>query len=332
MSSADVHIVIQLIQESDIGILTETVRESLVECKYDRVDTEQMVLACSEIGHNALRHGKGGTAVIYELKEGKVIRVVIRDKGPGIPNIDLAKREGYTTVKTSLGLGLEGAQRLVDHFEINSKTSEGTEVILEKYRPLPKEIVDYGLVSIPDNQYNYNGDQYVLKEYDGDSLLIGVIDGPGQGYDAHSIAQTCKQFVENNYRKSLTELLAALNSLMKESNDETGITCSLARITPKKITYAGLGDTHAYIEIDNTTSVTLRNQEGRAGYVHRIKKDKMTDSFSKSVQVIICSDGIKTIHENIDNNNNAQQLANTLFDRYHRPHGDATIIIAKYSL
>ena len=239
MIETDTHIV-NLEVEADVGILTNTVRDICRQNLFDKVDTEQMVLACSEIGHNAIRHGLGGKAHAQSLKNGKLIRVIIIDKGPGILNIELAKREGYSTVKTSLGLGLEGAQRLVDNFEIESSMDGGTTVTLEKFRPLSKDIVDYGLVSIPDNNYNYNGDQYILKEYDGDSLLIGVVDGPGQGYDAHSIAQTCKQFVENNYHRPIIELLTALNTLMKESNDDVGITCSLARITPDGVHYAGI--------------------------------------------------------------------------------------------
>lgn len=322
--------IILLEQESDVGLLTQAVREACQSNRFDRVDTEQMVLACSEIGHNAIRHGNGGNAEIFELNSGKLIRVVISDKGPGIPNIELASREGYSTVKTSLGLGLEGAQRLVDNFKIDSEIDQGTKVTLEKYRPLSKETVDYGLVSIPDNNYNYNGDQYVLKEYDGDSFLMGVIDGPGQGYDAHSIAQTCKQFVENNYRKPLSELLTALNTLMQESNDDVGITCSLARISPQEICYLGLGDTHAYLTIDNQPLIHLSNQQGRVGHVRKVKTDSSTYSFKEGLTIIICSDGLKTIYDPLPVRTDAQDLANSLFDLYHRPAGDATILTAKY--
>jgi serine/threonine-protein kinase RsbT len=322
--------IISLTKESDIGVLTETVRELCLTNYFDRVDTEQMVLACSEIGHNAIRHGLGGEANIHILKKGKHIKTVISDQGPGIVNIDLAKREGYSTVKTSLGLGLEGAQRLVDNFKIESLLNQGTTVTLEKYRPLSKDIVDYGLVSIPDNNYNYNGDQYILKEYDGDSLLLGVVDGPGQGYDAHSIAQTCKQFVENNYRRPLIELLTALNTLMKESNDDVGITCSLARITPEEFIYAGIGDTHAYVKIDGQEFIHLTNQKGRVGSVHKVKNEKTLYHFVEKVEVILCTDGIKTIYEPIPQVDQAQSLANELFDQYHRPHGDATIIIGMF--
>lgn len=324
--------IILLEQEFDVGILNQAVREICLSNRFDKVDTEQMVLACSEMGHNAVRHGYGGRAEIFELKAGKMIRVVISDSGPGIPNIELASREGYTTVKTSLGLGLEGAQRLVDNFIINSLVNHGTTVTLEKYRPLPKETIDYGLVSIPDNNYNYNGDQYVLKEYDGDSLLIGVIDGPGQGYDAHSIAQTCKQFVENNYRKTLPELLTALNTLMKESNDDVGITCSLARITPGEFAYLGLGDTHAYLIIDDQPMQHLTNQQGRVGYVRNVKTNKLEQTFKEKLTVILCSDGIKSMHEPLPDSLYAQDLANVLFDQYHRPNGDATVFIAKYKM
>ena len=330
MTTTPLHI-IQLDTEADVGLLTQAVRETCLDNLFDRVDTEEMVLGCSEIGHNAVRHGLGGSAKIYALKSGKVIRVIISDSGPGIANFELASRQGYSTVKTSLGLGLESTQRLVDNFKVRSAAGEGTRIILEKYRPLTSRTVDYGLVSIPDNNYNYNGDQYILKEYDGDSILIGVVDGPGQGYDAHSIAQTCKQFVENNYRKPLTELMTALNTLMQESNDDVGITCSLARITPHEIRYIGLGDTHAYLSLDGNEMVSLNNQEGRVGYVRIVKPAKFDSSFSDNAKVVLCTDGIKTISD-ITFESPAQDLANSLFDQYHRTRGDATIIIAKYKL
>ena len=330
MTKTPLHI-IQLDTEADVGLLTQAVRESCLSNRFDRVDTEEMVLGCSEIGHNAVRHGLGGTAEIYELKSGKVIRVIISDNGPGITNFQLASRQGYSTVKTSLGLGLESTQRLVDNFKIRSAAGEGTRIILEKYRPLSSSTVDYGLVSIPDHNYNYNGDQYILKEYDGDSILIGVVDGPGQGYDAHSIAQTCKQFVENNYRKPLTELMTALNILMQESNDDVGITCSLTRITPREIRYIGLGDTHAYLSLDDNEMISLNNQEGRVGYVRIVKPAKFDSKFNNNAKVVICTDGIKTITD-INFGSPAQDLANNLFDQYHRTRGDATLIIAKYKL
>ena len=330
MNTTLLHI-IQLESEADVGLLTQAVREACQDNRFDKIDTEEMVLGCSEISHNAVRHGLGGTAEVQILKMGKVIRVIISDNGPGIANFELASRQGYSTVKTSLGLGLESTQRLVDNFKILSNKDQGTRITLEKYRPLTTNTVDYGLVSIPDNNYNYNGDQYILKEYDGDSILIGVVDGPGQGYDAHSIAQTCKQFVENNYRKPLTELMTALNTLMKESNDDVGITCSLARITPGEIRYIGLGDTHSYISIDEKEVISLDNQEGRVGYVRTVKPATYDAKFESNVKIVICTDGIKTMYESIFKRN-AQELANNLFDRYHRTSGDATIIIAEYKI
>jgi len=324
--------IIPLKVEADIANLTQSVRAVCLDHLFDRVDTEQMVLACSEIGHNAIRHGLGGQAEIQILKAGKVIRVIVIDHGPGIANLALARREGYTTVPTSLGLGLEGAERLVDRFAIESTAGRGTKVTMDKFRPLSREMVDYGLVSIPDNRYNYNGDQYIRKEYDGDALLVGVIDGPGQGYDAYAIARSCKQFVENNYQKSLAELMSALNTLMQESRDDVGITCALAKITPQNLEYLGLGDTHAYVSQDNGPLLHLQNQAGRVGYVRHVKSKIEHFKFENRLSLILCTDGIKTIYADCIESENAQHTANTLFDNYHRNSGDATILITHYKM
>ena len=86
MVDTALHIIL-LEQEADVGLLTQAVRQSCIASRFDKVDTEQLVLACSEIAHNAVRHGNGGRAEIFEMKAGKMIRVVISDSGPGITNI-----------------------------------------------------------------------------------------------------------------------------------------------------------------------------------------------------------------------------------------------------
>ncbi len=305
-------------------------RKLMLEHRFPHLEVEEFVLAISEMSHNAIRHGGGGNILIHVKKNGAVVSVRIEDNGPGITNYDLAMREGYSTVKTSLGLGLTVAQRSSDYFEIESSNSDGTVILIEKYRPLTLEVISYGLVSVPDENYNFNGDTYILKEYDGDSVLIGVIDGPGQGYDAYVFALTCKEFVEENYRLSLDSLVYGLDTLMKESNDDVGITASLLRIKPSRIEYKGCGDTHAYLVMDGVMH-RLVNEGGRLGQLLYFKKGMKEYSFDKSVKVVLCTDGLSTLPSTLELSGNTQAVANRLFDQYHKPYGDATIMTMKYN-
>ena len=94
-----------------------------------------MVTAASELARNALEHGGGGTARVDLLVDGsrRGVRLVCEDRGPGIPDIELALRDGYTS-RGGLGLGLGGARRLVNEFGIESQPGAGTRVTIARWR------------------------------------------------------------------------------------------------------------------------------------------------------------------------------------------------------
>ena len=323
------NLTITLASDQDLHTALFQLRELGVRFLYTQIDIEEMTLALSEIGSNALRHGGGGEVSLGIKKGGGVLCATVKDSGPGINNIEYAKREGYSTIKTSLGLGLLAAERLVDQFTINSVPGYGTEVHLEKHRPIKHHLVDYGIVSIPDALYNFNGDQYLIKEYDGDSVLIGLIDGPGQGYDAYAIASSCKDYIDSHYRLPIDKLLHHLDLLMKESNDEVGITASFARISPGKVIYKGYGDTHAYLVKDGVFHY-LANQSGRLGQVIKYRQGVSEYSFQEKIQLVLCSDGLSSIPTLNPAKGTAQEVANNLFDKYHKPKGDASILTIIY--
>jgi len=99
------------------------------------VDQTKLVTAASELARNALVHGGGGTARVEVVTSGAGkpgVRIDFTDDGPGIPDVDLALTDGWTT-GDGLGLGLSGARRLVDEFELTSKPGRGTSVVVTKW-------------------------------------------------------------------------------------------------------------------------------------------------------------------------------------------------------
>ncbi len=322
-------IIILIEQEASVRAVSETSAELAKEAGFDNVACAELALAVSEIGQNAWRHSGGGSAEIHCYKNGKIIRVEISDQGKGIPNIELAMREGFSTIRTSLGIGLEAAQRSVDKFEIKSSET-GTTVILEKYLPMRTDVIEYGVVSLADEKYNFNGDEYLIKEFEGDKVLLGVIDGIGQGYKAHAISTMVKNFLVKNFHLSLESMMLSCDSLLKESEITGGVTMSLAIIEPKQLTYLGVGDTHCYLL--NESPLELANFAGRIGEYELPKIKAKVYTFEKTSTLLMCTDGIKSnlLTYDWEWKEQPQKVANHVFNQFHRPYGDATVLVTKY--
>ena len=120
---------------SDIVIARQKVRQSSIGLRFSLVDQTKLVTAASELARNALDHGKGGEMTIEELANGsKVgIRLTFEDQGPGIPNIEQALTDGFTT-GSGMGLGLGGSKRLVNEFSIESELGKGTRITVARWR------------------------------------------------------------------------------------------------------------------------------------------------------------------------------------------------------
>lgn len=121
--------------EEDIVKIRHRVRQWSAELGFSLVDQTKIVTAASELARNAVVYGGGGTVELQVLQDGarKGLRLAFLDRGPGIPNVDLALRDGYTT-GSGLGLGLGGARRLVNEFEIDSRPGEGTRVTVTRWK------------------------------------------------------------------------------------------------------------------------------------------------------------------------------------------------------
>jgi serine/threonine-protein kinase RsbT len=121
--------------DEDVVRLRKAVRELAVEIGLTLVEQTKAITAASELGRNTLRYAGSGEARIELLSNGldRGLRVTFTDRGPGIPDLQLALTDGFTS-GGGLGLGLGGAKRLVDHFSIDTKVGEGTTVVITKWK------------------------------------------------------------------------------------------------------------------------------------------------------------------------------------------------------
>jgi serine/threonine-protein kinase RsbT len=128
-------LVIPIRTQDDVVRVRQFVRAEATACGFSLVDLTKLVTAASELGRNALKYGGGGEMSATRLNTGNRsgIQLIFTDRGPGIPDIDEAMRDGYTT-GNGLGLGLGGTRRLVNQFEIESTPGEGTAVTIIKWK------------------------------------------------------------------------------------------------------------------------------------------------------------------------------------------------------
>jgi len=119
----------------DVVSLRQKVRAWTTELKFSLVDQTKMITASSELGRNAVGHGGGGSCLMEVVSNGTRtgLKLTFEDQGPGIPDLDLALKDGYST-SGGMGLGLSGSKRLVNEFQIASKLGEGTRVTVVRWK------------------------------------------------------------------------------------------------------------------------------------------------------------------------------------------------------
>jgi len=126
---------ISIKSDEDVIFVRQEVRNLAKQMGLSLLEQTRIVTAASELGRNIVVHAREGKAFLIKVEKGdrQGLKIVFRDKGPGIPDVQKALEEGFSTVG-SLGLGLPGARRLVDDFAIESSPLEGTTVIIIKWR------------------------------------------------------------------------------------------------------------------------------------------------------------------------------------------------------
>ena len=121
--------------QNDVVLIRGAVREWAREAGFGLVDQTKIITAASELARNAVVHGGGGTVTLELLDRGgrRGLRLTFEDEGPGIPDVELALTDGYTT-GDGMGLGLGGSRRLVNEFEISSRPGGGSRVAVTRWK------------------------------------------------------------------------------------------------------------------------------------------------------------------------------------------------------
>jgi serine/threonine-protein kinase RsbT len=123
-----------VVTEPDVVAVRRRVREVSTKLGFSLVDQTKLVTAASELARNTIIHGGGGKMLLELLNGPRTgLRLTFEDTGKGIPDIEMALRDGFTT-GSGLGLGLGGAKRLVNDFAVSSRVGEGTKVVITRWK------------------------------------------------------------------------------------------------------------------------------------------------------------------------------------------------------
>jgi serine/threonine-protein kinase RsbT len=133
VSLDDIDTLIRIEREADIVSARQQGRALAAKCGFSSSDQTLIALAISELARNIISYAQRGEVLMGVVRTPRAgMMIVARDEGPGIADIELALRDGYSTTK-SLGLGLPGARRVMDEFHIESELGKGTIVTIKKY-------------------------------------------------------------------------------------------------------------------------------------------------------------------------------------------------------
>jgi anti-sigma regulatory factor (Ser/Thr protein kinase) len=321
--------IVEIIDEQSIEEAHYTAAARARGLGFNKLDCNLIASAVSEIATNIIKYAGSGQMVISLMGNQRGLDFIFTDNGPGIKDLDAAKKDGFTTGASSLGVGLGAADRAMDYFDISSTEGKGTTVCMSKWLPISQLKIEYGVVSMPDPNYPVNGDGYVIREYGGDSVLVAVIDGLGEGQNAWNTTQMLQNLIHESHMHSLEMIFWMCEKAIKKEYPRSGASIGLLRIEPTRLSYAGLGDT--FIEVCCEDNITFHSQQGVVGAFNLPTIRVVEKDHSHHATIIMCTDGI-THHftgQNLPKDLGAQEVAEFIFRHFRRRDGDATVLVIK---
>jgi len=314
--------------EADVFYIVQEVKSQAIALGMSGFEAGLLSMSVSELATNAIRYAKNGEVIIKKTDNGKGLEIQVNDEGEGIKNLHMALSDGYSS-QVSLGLGLGAAKRGVDQMIIDS-SPRGTSITLNKFLPVPREDIDVGMVSFPHIGEHVNGDAYVVKNYDGDKMLLAVFDGAGHGIKAQTASEVVLDFFKENYRLPLQDLLYASHKKLQKSNETRAVEAALLRITSDYIETVILGNLKIHADFSACSSVAA--QSGSLGLAIPDSIQVQYFDRPKKFRFIMHSDGIETIDStclSLLHSQSPQKAAEQIFNTFALANDDATVVVVQ---
>jgi anti-sigma regulatory factor (Ser/Thr protein kinase) len=327
---------------------------------FDAPEVNKISTATSELARNIIKYAGSGEVLIREAGgEGDVgIEIVVRDRGPGIPDVDTALQDHYSSSGT-LGLGLPGVRRMMDDFDIDTEIGRGTIVTIRAWRKqvstmLRQTLTDAAVRSEGERRFSetrrhegrtidvgpevdcasvirpcrgelVSGDE-VYIERRGDHLLMALIDALGHGPQASKAARLAKVIIRETRKVSIMSIMQTLHDSLSST---VGAAISLCEID--LVTHTG-----QYCAVGNTVGRILGKRDLRlhnvAGVIGSNYRPPTQDRFhlDSGEVLVLYSDGISD-RFGVDDYPQlgyqpARTVVTTILDRFGKEHDDASCL------
>jgi len=242
---------ISVSHSSDASIARHAARELSQAIGFSSIPCEEIVLVVSELASNLLQYAQEGVLVLSVVGDRPRLGIQIEsiDRGPGIPDVELAITDGFST-SGQLGNGLGTVNRLMDDLHINSRIHEdpGTHIVCRRWLRVEPALVvpcplQFGAASRSYPGMTLNGDAFAVKRW-GQQALVVVIDGLGHGQYAHRAARTAQDYVNRHYDQSMPELFRGVGRACRATR---GVVMAIARFDcdQDRLTFATVGNIEA---------------------------------------------------------------------------------------
>lgn len=328
-------VTIRVAQSVEVAPAGEAARGFARVLGFGSTECEEIALAVTELAANLVRHASGGTIVLSQVEDAtrRGMQIESEDHGPGIPDVEQAVTDGYST-SGGLGIGLGTINRLMDDLEFYSRPQTGLRIVCQRWlRPRTSALSARGLAfGVATRAYRLlpeNGDAFVIRQWEGQAL-VGVIDGLGHGQFAQRAAQTARQYIEHHFDQPLDGIFRGVGRACRATR---GVVMALTRfdLARKTLTAASIGNVEMRL-IGSPDRFNLIVRRGVLG-LNAPNPVCIEHPWTPTSLLIIHSDGLRT-HWNWDDFRTLAQeppavIAQHLLRALGKIEDDATIVVVK---
>lgn len=326
-------VTIGVASQADVKRTQEAVRRFAETIGFSETEREELTLVGTELASNLMKHAEGGVIRLHLLQTGDRLGIQIEseDNGPGIPDIELAITDGYSTTG-SLGTGLGTVNRLMDHLDFLSRPQAGLQILCQRWlRPTIKTSprwLEFGAATRSCRRLPENGDAIVMKQWEGNAL-VGVIDGLGHGRFAQKAAQAARQYVEQHFDQPLESLFRGVGRACQATR---GVVMALGRFDLARHTVALASIGNVETRLIGTEHFHIIVRRGVLGL--NAPNPVVSESGWTAASILIMhSDGLRTRWQWEEFQDVAQDrpaaIARRLLKTLGKPEDDATVVVVK---
>lgn len=297
---------------------------------FDETTRGKIAIVVTELGTNIERHGRGGYLLLRAVDDvtGRYFETLACDKGPGMPDVDAALRDGFST-GGSAGEGLGAVARLSTVFDLYSAVGEGT-VVLSRIGTIARGPCTIGVVSVPFPGELVCGDAYRLQR-DGARVRVSVIDGLGHGKGAFHAATEALTAVDRNAHRGLVAVIDDAHGALRATRG-AAIGVADFDFIARKLEWAGVGNIAGSIIGPNGQSKSVVSHNGIVGHTVR-RVQPFQYEWPVDGTAVIYSDGIATSWNLANYRGSARKhpavLAALLYRDWNRGRDDATVVVLR---